>query len=61
MAGADAREQSNGGDTRDSERQPGQPAAVDVAQLADKVYRLMKDALRLEQSRGAGSFTRRNG
>ena len=40
----------NGGHPEDS---PAPAPVVDVAQLAQKVYRLMRDELRLERARGA--------
>ena len=35
----------------DSAEQP-QPPAIDIRQLADRVYRLMLEEIRLEQARG---------
>jgi hypothetical protein len=56
-------------DERESEAAggPGSPGGhaegakgVDVARLAERVYRLMRDELRLERARGAAQFARRN-
>jgi len=53
------KEKQSVNDTTDTPRSgPAEPAPqpgsdVDVAQLAQKVYRLMRDELRLERARGA--------
>jgi len=39
--------------------EPGSAAAIDVAALAERVYRLMCRELRLERARGASLFARR--
>ena len=37
----------------------GEAPAIDIARLADKVFRLMQDELRLERARGAAAGRRR--
>jgi hypothetical protein len=46
-------------DAADADRADGQaPPAVDVAQLAEKVYRLLREELRLDRARGARGAAR---
>jgi hypothetical protein len=42
----------------DADRAGGQAPAVDLAQLADKVYRLLREELRLDRARGAAATPR---
>jgi hypothetical protein len=42
-------------------RDPHSPSAVDATRVAERVYRLMMDEVRLARARGAGGGTRPGG
>lgn len=56
---ADDDDDAGGG--REAGGAPGGQAAVDIDVLADKVYRLLREQVRLEQVRGARSMPRTRG
>jgi hypothetical protein len=55
----DADDAAEGDDGKKAEDEPGDGAAIDVAALAERVYRLMCRELRLERARGASLFGNR--
>ena len=51
--GTDAADATPGDERRPADGAGPAPPAIDVARLAQKVYTLMRDELRLERARGA--------
>jgi hypothetical protein len=55
----DADDAADGDEGKKAEGEPGDGAAIDIAALAERVYRLMCRELRLERARGASMFGNR--